>query len=79
MQHLQGKHEVSKADDMVGTGQPNAASVGMHQGNVGDLIDDTQTCISNLTLHQQEVGLLRQKKWNKEAIIKRKGMRIVPD
>ena len=41
MQHLQGKHKVSKADDMVGTGQPNAASVGMHQGNVGDLIDDT--------------------------------------
>ena len=61
MQHLQGKHKVSKADDMVGTGQPNAASVGMHQGNVGDLIDDTQTCISNLTFHQQEVGLLRQK------------------
>ena len=60
MQHLQGKHEVSKADDMVGTGEPNTASVGMHQGNVGDLLDHTQTCISNLNLHQQGVGLLRQ-------------------
>ena len=34
MQQFQEKHEVARADDIVGTDQPHKASVGMHQGNV---------------------------------------------
>ena len=42
MQQFQEKHEVARADDIVGTDQPHTASVGMHQGNARDLPDDTQ-------------------------------------
>ena len=34
MQEFQEKHEVAGADDIVGTDQPDKASVGMHQGNM---------------------------------------------
>ena len=62
MQQFQEKHEVARADDIVGTDQPHTASVGMHQGNARDLPDDTQRWISNLPggIHQQELDLLRQ-------------------
>ena len=62
MQQVQDKHEVARADDIVGTDQPLAASVGMHQGNVRDFPDDTQKWMSNLPggIHQQELELLRQ-------------------
>ena len=55
MQQFQEKHEVARADDMVGTDQPHAASVRMHEGNAGDLQDDIQGWISNLPggTHQQ--------------------------
>ena len=32
---------------MAGTDQPHTASVGMHQGNVANLLDDPQRLISN--------------------------------
>ena len=62
MEEFQKKHEVARADDIVGTNQPNTASVGMHQDNARDLPDDTQRWISNLPgeIHQQELYLLRQ-------------------
>ena len=62
MQQFQEKHEVARADDIVGTDQAHTASVGMHQGNARDLPDDTQRWISNLLgrIHQQELDLLRQ-------------------
>ena len=37
MQQFQGKHEVARADDVVGTDQPHTASVGMNQGKARDL------------------------------------------
>ena len=60
MQEFQEKHEVAGADDIVGTDQPDKASVGMHQGNAKDIPDDTQRWIWNLPggIHQQELGLL---------------------
>ena len=45
MQEFQKKHEAAGADDIVGTDQPDKASVGMHQGNAKDIPDDTQTLI----------------------------------
>ena len=62
MQQFQEKHEVARADAIVGTDQPHTAPVGMHQGNARDLPDDTQMWISNLVggIHQQELDLLRQ-------------------
>ena len=62
MQQLQEKYEVARADDIVDTDQPHTVSVGMHQGNVSNLLDDTQRWISNLSggIHQQELDLLRQ-------------------
>ena len=53
---------VARVNDKVGTDQPHTASAGMHQGNDGDLPDDTQRQISNLPggIHQQELDLLRQ-------------------
>ena len=45
MQQFQEKHEVARADDIVGTDKPHASSVGMHQGNARDLPDDTQVDI----------------------------------
>ena len=45
MQKFQEKHEVAGADDIVGTDQPDKASVGMHQGNAKDIPDDTQRWI----------------------------------
>ena len=61
IQQLQEKHEVARADDMVGTNQPHTLSVRTHQDNVGDLPDDPQRWISNLPggIHQQEMVLLR--------------------
>ena len=38
MQQFQEKHEVPRPDGMAGIDQPHTASVGMHQGNVGDLL-----------------------------------------
>ena len=60
MEEFQKKHEVARADDIVGTNQPNTASVGMHQGNARDLPDDTQRWISNLPgeIYQQELGTI---------------------
>ena len=54
---------------MVGTGHTHTALIGMHQGNAGDLLDDTQRWISNLSgeMHQQEVDLLRQNSEVKES------------
>ena len=49
MRQFQEKHEVPRANDMVGIDQPHTASVGMHQDNVADLPDDPQWWISNLT------------------------------
>ena len=62
MQQFQEKHDVARADDIVGTDQPHTASVGIHQGNARDLLDDTQRWISNLPggVHQQELDMLRQ-------------------
>ena len=62
MEQFQKKQEVARADDIVGTNQPNTASIGMHQGNARDLPDDTQGWISNLPgeIYQQELYLLRQ-------------------
>ena len=62
VRQFQEKHEVARADDMVGTDQKYTASVGMHQGNARDVSDDTQRWISNLSgvIHQQELDLLRQ-------------------
>ena len=42
MQQFQEKHEIARADDIVGTDQPHTASVGMHQGNARDLPDDNR-------------------------------------
>ena len=47
MQQFQEKHEVARGDDIVGTDQPDTASVGMHQGNARDLPDDTQVDIKS--------------------------------
>ena len=41
-QQFQDKHEVVRADDIVGADQPLTASVGMHQSNVRDFPDGTQ-------------------------------------
>ena len=56
MQQFQEKHEVARADNIVGTDQPHTASVGMHQGNARDLPDDTQRWRLKLPggIHQQE-------------------------
>ena len=48
MQQFQEKHEAVRFDDIVGADQLHTASVGMNQGNVRDLPDDTQRWISNL-------------------------------
>ena len=45
MQQFQEKHKVARADAIVGTDQPHAASVGMHQGYARDLPDDIQRWI----------------------------------
>ena len=45
MKQFQEKHEVARADDIVGTDQPYTVSVGMHQVNVRDFPDDTQRSI----------------------------------
>ena len=37
MQQFQEKHKLARADDTIGIYQPHTTSVGMHQGNVGDL------------------------------------------
>ena len=60
MQQFQEKHNVVRADDIVGTDKPHTSSVGMHQGNARDLPDDTQRWISDLPdgIHQQELDLL---------------------
>ena len=62
VRQFQEKHEVARADDIVGTDQKYTASLGMHQGNARDVSDDTQRWISNLSgvIHQQELDLLRQ-------------------
>ena len=62
MKQFHGKHEVARADDIVGTDQPHTVSVGIHQVNVRDFPDDTQRSTSNLSggIHQQELELLRQ-------------------
>ena len=62
MQQFQEKHDVARADDILGTDQPHTASVGIHQGNARDLLDDTQRWISNLPggVNQQELDLHRQ-------------------
>ena len=37
MQQFQEKHQVARADDVVGTDQLHTASVRIHQGKAGDL------------------------------------------
>ena len=62
MQQFQEKHDVARPDDTLGTDQPHTASLGIHQGNARDLLDDTQRWISNLPggVNQQELDLHRQ-------------------
>ena len=60
MQWFQEKHEVARANDIVVTDQPHRASVGMHQGNVRHLPDNTKRWMSNLPDGIQEVDLVRQ-------------------
>ena len=69
IQQFQEKHDVSRADDIVGTNQPHTASVRMHQRNARDLPDDTQRWMSNLPggIHQQELDLLRQNREVQES------------
>ena len=61
-QQFQEKHEVARADDIVGTDRPHTASAGMHQGNARNLPHDTQRLIPNLPggIYQQELDQLRQ-------------------
>ena len=49
MQQFQEKHQVARADDIVGTDQLDTTLVRIHQGNARDLSDDTQKWISNVS------------------------------
>ena len=39
MQQFQEKHQVARADDVVGTDQLHTASARIHQGKAGDLLN----------------------------------------